>query len=291
MATSSCRMVLSVVLLSGLAAAASAANADPGFTVTPIAGSVTLLHGYDGNMLVSAGDDGIVLVDTCVAEVADQLLAAVKRISGKPIRFVVNTHVHGDHSGGNAAFQKLAPVIAHHNVRTRMTTGEEKFPAEALPIVTFDDEVTLHLNGENIRLLKVPAGHTDTDVVVFFEKAHVVHMGDVFMSPAASFVDVSNGGTILGLIEALEFVLPQIPADAKIVPGHGTVSSRADVARGLEVLKGMKAVVESAIREGKTLQQLIEEKPFEKWESSKVPGVPMHVYVRQFYRELTAKRE
>jgi cyclase len=171
MPASTFRMSAQALVLAGLAATASAADTDPGFTVSPLAGSVSLIRGYECNIAASAGDDGIVVVDTCGSEVADQLIASAKRLSDKPIRFVINTHAHGDHSGGDAAFQKLAPVIAHENVRKRMAagnevTGDKPASPEALPIITFDGEVTFHLNGEEIRLLKLPPGHTDGDVAV-----------------------------------------------------------------------------------------------------------------------------
>jgi cyclase len=214
----------------------------------------------------------------------------LKSISSKPLRLVINTHIHEDHTGGNDVFQKLAPIIAHRNVRTRMESGERKRAAEALPTVTFDTEIDLFLNGEDIRLLKLPDGHTDGDVVIFFTKSNVIAMGDVFMSPAASFADRTNGGTILGLIEALEFVLPQIPIDAKIIPGHGAISSRADVARGLEVLKEMKVTVEAGISAGKTMEQLVADKPFEKWKELIPAFMNTDSYVGRFYRELTARK-
>jgi glyoxylase-like metal-dependent hydrolase (beta-lactamase superfamily II) len=150
--------------------------------------------------------------------------------------------------------------------------------------------MSLYLNGEDIRILELPAGHTDGDSVVIFTKSNVVAMGDVFMPPAASYVDRSNGGTIVGLIDALEFVLPQIPADAKVIPGHGAISTRADVARGLEVLKEMKVIVEAAIAAGKTQEQLVAEKPFEKWKDLIVSWAKTDSYVGRFYRELTAKK-
>lgn len=295
MPASTLRMSAQALVLAGLAANPSAADTDPGFTVSPLAGSVSLIRGYECNIAASAGDDGIVVVDTCGSEVADQLIASAKHLSDKPIRFVINTHAHGDHSGGDAAFQKLAPVIAHENVRKRMAagnevTGDKPASPEALPIVTFDGEVTFHLNGEEIRLLKLPPGHTDGDVAVFFRKANVVCLGDAFMSPAASFGDRHFGGGMLGLMAELEFVLPQIPNDAKIVPGHGVVSTRADVVRGLEVLKGMKAVVEAAVRNGETLEQLTAKRPFDQWRDS-VPvwassDKSLDGRVRNFYREI-----
>ena len=293
----SCLMALAAVFLCSVAADAGAAEPDPGFTTVNVAGSVSFLQGHECNITVSAGDDGIVMVDTCgPTKVAEQLLAAVKRLSEKPFRFVINTHAHGDHTAANMFFQKLAPVIAHDKVRKRMAAGNEKTgdkprAPEALPMVTFEGEMILHLNGEEIRLLHLPPGHTDGDIVVFFEKANVVCMGDDFISPAASFGDRHYGGSMLGLIAALELVLPQIPADAKIVPGHGKISTRADVARGLEVLKQMKAAVEAGVMNGKTLQQLQAERPFDPWRSS-VPewsssDKSLDGWVRDFYRELS----
>jgi cyclase len=298
MPTSPHLMMLRTLLLAGCAATAGAADPEPGFTALPLADGVSLLQGYECNITVAAGDDGVVVVDTCGAGAADALLAAVKRLSGKPIRFVVNTHAHADHSGGDAVFQQFAPVIAHHTVRTRMAsgnqvTGDRPGPPAALPVITFDGEMTLHVNGDDIRLLHLPAGHTDGDVVVFFSKANVVCMGDVFMSPGASFGDRHYGGGMLGLIRELERVLPQIPDGAKVVPGHGLVSTRADVARGLAVLQEMKAAVEAGVRGGKTLEQLTAERPLDRWRGS-VPAwassdKSLDGWVRNFYREITAQ--
>jgi glyoxylase-like metal-dependent hydrolase (beta-lactamase superfamily II) len=292
-------MAIGMLLLIRIANNAAAADtAAPGFTALAVADSVSVLQGYECNIAASAGEDGVVLVDTCGAKVADKLLAAVKRLSARPLRFVINTHAHGDHTGGDAAFQKFAPVIAANNVRRRMAEGNEKTgdkpsPPEALPVITFDHELTLHLNGEEIRLLNLPPGHTDGDVVVFFKKANVVCMGDVFMSPAASFGDRWYGGGNLRLIDALELVLPQIPPDAKVIPGHGTISTRADVARGLEVLKGMKTAVEAAVRSGKSMAQFQAERPFDQWRDS-VPAwassdKSLDGWVRDFWREIAPK--
>jgi len=288
--------MLRALFLATLAGVANAADPESGFAVLPVSGSVSLLQSDDCNVAVSAGSEGVVLVDTCVAESADKLLAAVRRHSDKPLRFVIDTHAHADHTGGNAALQKLAPVIAHESVRTRLAegnkvTGDQPRAPEALPIITFDHELTLHLNGDVIRLVKLPPAHTDGDIVVFFQKAKVVCVGDVFMPPAASFGDRHYGGGMSQLIEAVEILLPQIPADARVVPGHGAVSARADVAAGLAVLKQMKAVVESAVRDGKTVDQLIAERPFDKWRGSVPPWMSsdkgLDGWVRRFYREIS----
>jgi cyclase len=286
-------------LLLGWVASAIAAEPNPGFTATPLGGGIYALQGFECNIVASVGDDGIVMVDTCAAKTADRLLTALQRLSDKPIRFVIDTHVHSDHTGANAEFQRIAPVIARATVRTRLAAGndvtrDKPRPPEALPIVTFDGEMTLHRNGESIRLVALPPAHTDGDVVVFFEKAQVVAMGDVFMSPAVSFGDRHMGGGMLKLIDALEQVLPQIPPAAKIVPGHGAVSTRADVERGLDVLKQMRSVVDSAVRSGKSLEQLTAERPFDQWKKS-VPewassDKSMDGWVRDFYREIAPKK-
>ena len=305
MDTSTHRVWLCASLLICSTTTVQAADTSPGFTSKPLAGSVHLLEGYECNNVASAGDDGIVLVDTCGAKVAGKLLAAAQSLSSKPLRFVINTHVHRDHTDGNALFQKLAPVIASSNVRKWLISGNEvtkdkpSLP-EGLPVVTFEGEMTLHLNGEEIRLLKLPPAHTDGDVVVFFKKANVVAMGDVFMAmgdvskaPPISFGDRHYGGGMLRLMETVEFLLPQIPADAKVVPGHGVVGSRADLAGGLDVMKQMKAIVENGVRAGKTLEQLQAERPFDKFRSSfpswSSSDKSLDGSVRNFYRELTPK--
>jgi len=267
---------------------ASTQAAEPAkITTEAVAGGIHLIRVPDAaNIVVSAGADGIMMVDDGDAASADQVIATLGNLSKQPPRYVINTHVHPDHSGGNDRFSTLVPIIANRNVLERMVNGPEKRPIEARPTMTFDSEVELFFNGEQVRLLKLPAGHTDGDVVVLFTKSKVVATGDVFMSPAASFVDRSNGGTIVGLITALEFLLPQIPADAKIIPGHGDISTRADVARGLDVLKEMKGMVEAAIAAGKTQEQLIAEKPFEKFKGLIAPWAKTDSYVGRFYKEL-----
>ena len=291
------RLLLGALLLS-LAIAARAADADGGFTDKPVGSSVHLLQSGECNIVVSAGDDGVVIVDTCTGTSAEKLLAAVRRISSKPIRYVINTHVHGDHTGGNALLQKFAPVVARTRVRYWLTLGNEvtkdkPAPREALPAITFDGQLSFFLNDEEIRLLAVGPAHTDGDTVVFFKNAGVVAMGDVYMSPAVSFGDRHYGGGMLKLIDTLELLLPKIQGDAIVIPGHGAVSTRDDVARGLDVLKQMKSVVERAVKEGKTLEQLTAERPFDKWRSS-LPAwassdKSLNGWVRDFYRELTAK--
>jgi len=226
--------------------------------VTKVAGSVYMLEGAGGNIGASVGDDGIVIVDDQYAPLADRIQAALKGITDKPVRFIINTHYHGDHTGGNEFFQKQAPIIAHDNVRKRLEEGSgggngasvhfDGKPAVkgALPILTFDHDVTVHLNGEDIRALHVPAGHTDGDSVIYFPKSNVVHMGDDFVTYGFPFIDVEAGGSIDGMISGVESAIAELPADVKIIPGHGPVSSLDDVRTYLKMLKETRAAVADA---------------------------------------------
>ena len=209
--------------------------------VSKVAGNVYILMGAGGNIGASVGDDGIVIVDDQYAPLADKIQAALKGITDKPVRFIINTHYHPDHTGGNEYFQKQAPIIAQDNVRKRLESGGgggnggsihmdiKPAPHDALPIITFDHDVTVHLNGEDIRALYFPAGHTDGDSIIFFPKSNVVHMGDDFVTYGFPFIDVESGGSINGMIDAVAQVIAQLPPDVKVIPGHGPVSTLDDM--------------------------------------------------------------
>jgi len=218
--------------------------------VTKVAGTVYMLEGAGGNIEVSVGEDGVVLVDDQFAPLAPKIREALKGITDKPIKFVLNTHFHGDHTGGNTQFSSEAPIIAQENVRKRlkeggMVAGTEVKPAskEALPVITFNDRATVHLNGEDIRAIHFPNGHTDGDSVIFFPQSNVVHMGDDFVTYGFPFVDVRSGGSVSGMIAGVEKVLSMTPQDAKIIPGHGPLSTPADVRKFVQMLKETRALV------------------------------------------------
>ena len=209
-------VAVTVLLCCGLTAAQDEDFSKVQIKVTKVAGNVYVLEGSGGNIGASVGDDGIVIVDDQYAPLADKIQAALKGITDKPVRFIINTHYHGDHTGANAYFQKQAPIIAHDNVRKRLESGgpvgngstihmdAKPQPKEALPIITFDHDVTVHLNGEDIHALYFPAGHTDGDSVIFFSKSNVVHMGDDFVTYGFPFIDVDSGGSIDGMIDGVE---------------------------------------------------------------------------------------
>jgi len=270
--------------------------------VSKVAGNIYMLEGAGGNIGASVGDDGIVIVDDQYAPLADKIQVALKGITDKPVRFVINTHYHEDHTGGNAIFQKNAPVIAHENVRKRLQEGgtagnggsvhieAKPQPKDALPIITFDHDVTVHLNGEDIRALHFPAGHTDGDSIIFFPESNVVHMGDDFVTYGFPFIDVDGGGSINGMIDAVEKVIPQLPPDVKVIPGHGPVSNLDDVRAYLKMLKDTRDAVQSALKQGKTLEQMKQEKILDPWKKYSGDFISEDAFLETLYNSLTGQK-
>jgi len=267
----SCRVgvifMLSIVPLAGFAPRAIAQQdvSDVEITATYVAGNVYMLQGRGGNIGVSVGPDGALLVDDQFAPLADKIRAALAgMVDGEiDLKFVLNTHWHGDHTDGNVEFGPEAPIIAHANVRKRLATRQETTfgvsepsPPEALPVITFGDSVSIHFNGEEIRAIHLPNGHTDGDAVIYFSGSNVVHMGDDFFSGRFPFVDLSSGGSVRGLVVAVRSVLEQLPPDAKIIPGHGPLSGREDLQTYLEMLEESLGLVSAGIEAGKGLEEL-----------------------------------
>src|SRR5437667_3274834 len=295
------------LLIAGLLLVCGLAAQDQDFSkvqmkVSKVAGNVYMLEGAGGNIGASVGDDGIVIVDDQYAPLAEKIQAALKGITDKPVRFIINTHYHGDHTGGNAFFQKEAPVIAHDNVRKRLESGgtagnlgsvsreDKPAPKEALPILTFDHDMTVHLNVEDIRALHYASGHTDGDSVVFFPKSNVVHMGDDFVTYGFPFIDLSGGGSVEGIIAALDEIIPKLPADVKVIPGHGPVSNVDDMRRYLAMLKDTKAVVENEIKQGKTIDQLRQENVLAPWTQWSGEFINSEQWLVTLYNDLTGKK-
>ncbi len=260
-----------------------------------VAGNVYMLTGAGGNIGVSAGNDGLVVIDDQFAPLVPKIEAALRSISDKPVRFIVNTHYHGDHTGGNEQMSRLAPIIAQENARKRLASGTTALgrqvppaPAAALPVVTFNDTLTLHLNGEDIRAVHMPHGHTDGDAVIWFTQSNVVHMGDDFFNGAFPVVDLANGGSVRGMMENVEKVLAKIPDDAKVIPGHGPLSDKAGLRRFLEMLRGTTAAVQKAIAAGKSLDQMKADHVLAQWEEWGKGFVNTDTYTEWVYRDLAA---
>ena len=299
-------LLLLVALPGGLALA----QQQPDFSkvqikVTKVSGNIYMLEGEGGNIAASVGEDGIVIVDDQFAPLAEKIQAALKGlgITDKPVRFVVNTHYHVDHAGGNVPFANAgSTIIAQDNVRKRLESGGtagnggsikmEVKPAEkaALPIITFEHDVTVHLNGEDIRALHFPAGHTDGDSIIFFPKNNVVHMGDDFVRYGFPFIDVASGGSVQGMIDAMEKASAQLPADVKVIPGHGALSNLDDVRAFVKMLKETSAVVEKALKEHKTLEQMKKDKILDPWAKWSGDFVNADAFIETLYNSMTGTK-
>ena len=273
--------------------------------VSKVSGGIYMLEGAGGNIAASVGEDGIVIVDDQFAPLAEKIQGALKNIgvTDKPVRFVINTHYHGDHTGGNEPFNNAgSTIIAHDNVRKRLETGgtagngasikmENKPAAKAaLPIITFQHEVTVHLNGEDIRAMHFPSGHTDGDSIIFFPKNNVVHMGDDFVRYGFPFIDVASGGSVQGIIDAMEKTSMQLPADVKVIPGHGALSNMDDVRAYTKMLKETTAVVQKALDGHKTLEQMKQEKILAPWEKFSGNFVNTDAFIETLYNSLTGHK-
>src|SRR5262245_59290294 len=273
--------------------------------VTKVSGNIYMLEGAGGNIGASVGEDGIVIVDDQFAPLADKIQAALKNIgvTDKPVRFVINTHYHGDHTGGNEPFNNAGTtLIAHDNVRKRLESGGtagnggslkmENKPAAraALPIITFENDVTVHLNGEDIRALHFPAGQTDGDAIIFFPKNNVVHLGDDFVRYGFPFIDVASGGSVQGMINALEKAMALLPQDVKVIPGHGALSNLEDVRAFVKMLKETSSVVQKAIDRGQTLEQMKQAKILDPWQKFSGNFINTDAFIETLYYSLTGQK-
>jgi cyclase len=233
--------------------------------VHKVAGNVHYLEGQGGNVGILVGDDGVLMIDDQFAPLSEKLTAAIKTLSQKPIRMLINTHVHGDHTGGNENFGKMGiDIVAHDNVRVRLArgvNGAAPAAAVALPIVTYGDTMKLHLNGETVTIGKLPPAHADGDSYIHFANADVLHVGDVFRTVGYPGVDGNNGGTVKGTIDALQAIVDMAGPNTKIIPGHGVVVSRAEVAAfRTNTIEAQRRVTE-LIKQGMTVEQVVAANP------------------------------
>jgi glyoxylase-like metal-dependent hydrolase (beta-lactamase superfamily II) len=237
----------------------------------PVADGVYMLVGAGGNIGLSVGDDGAFVIDDQFAPLSEKILAAIAAVTDADVKFLVNTHFHGDHTGGNEAFGAAgALIVAHENVRARMSTDQfrEIFnqpipasPAGALPIVTFTDEMTFHWNGDTIRAIHVAPAHTDGDTILYFQNANVIHMGDTFFNGFYPFIDVSSDGDIDGIIAAGYRALAISNEDTAIIPGHGPLSDAAGLTAWLEMLKVTRVSMQSLIDQGLSEDEAVAARP------------------------------
>ncbi len=230
---------------------------------THVAGNVYMLEGRGGNIGVSVGDDGILIVDDQFAPLADKIRAALTELSHGKLEFILNTHYHGDHTGGNVEFGHEAKIIAQTNVRKRLSTPQtllgrttDPKPAVALPVITFDQSLSLHFNGEEIRVIHFPHGHTDGDSIIFFTHSNVVHMGDHMFNGMFPFVDLDHGGDVRGMATNVKAVIDRVQPGVRIIAGHGPLASLDDLKTYYAMLTETTDLVQEELAAGKSLDQI-----------------------------------
>jgi cyclase len=226
-----------------------------------VANGIYYLEGQGGNIGLSVGEDGVVMIDDQFAPLTDRIVAAIRQLNQGEIRFVINTHVHGDHTGGNENLGKMGILIlARDAVRVRMAAAENAVQ-EALPVLTFSEPISVHMNGGTVRTIPVPPAHTDGDSFIHFVEADVLHLGDVFRSTGYPYMDLANGGTLQGTLDALAVAIGMAGPNTKIIPGHGGVSTRADVMAFRDMILDVKTRVAALVAQGRTADQVIAARP------------------------------
>lgn len=262
-----------------------------------VAGNVHMLKGNGGNIGVSAGPDGVLIVDDQFAPLADKIRAALAKINPGKLKFILNTHWHGDHTGGNEALGKDATIIAQSHVRDRLmkdqTVKGETTPAApkgAWPVVTFDESLSVHFNGEEIKVVHYPHGHTDGDCVIWFTKSGVVHVGDHFFNGRFPFIDLASGGDVEGYLKNVEAILAKLPPGAKIIPGHGPLAAKADLEAFRDMLKDCIGIVKKGIAAGKDKKTLQKEGLPAKYASYDWNFIKTADFIETLYQGLSGKK-
>jgi len=264
---------------------------------THVSGAVYMLEGSGGNIGVSVGDDGILMIDDQFAPLAEKIRAALADIKKGKVDFVLNTHWHGDHVGGNAEFGRESHIIAHSNVRRRVSRRQELFgrtveplPEHALPIITYDDGLTLHFNDEKILVIHLPHGHTDGDSIVYFTGSNVVHVGDDMFAGMFPFVDLDHGGDVEGLARNVKQIIDMMPEEVKVIPGHGPLSTLDDLKGFHRMLVKTTEIVKNRIDAGKSLEEIKKEGLPEEWKPWGRNFIKTDQWIETVYNSLTRHR-
>lgn len=259
---------------------------------TKLTESIYMLEGSGGNIGVLVGNDGIIIIDDQFAPLSEKIKAALSKISAKPVRFVINTHFHGDHAGGNENFGKDgAVIVAHDNVRKRLSADyffeafnetQKASPYDALPEVTFADSMTFHMNGETVHVFYGKNAHTDGDVIIHFKESNIFHTGDVFVRYGFPFIDRGAGGSLNGMIKVMEHLIATTNDQSRIIPGHGAMSTRKDLLDYKNMLVTVRDRVADGIKQGKTVQQIADSDPLKGYTAI----VDKFFFVDNIYKEL-----
>ena len=251
-------LVAITILLSAVVSVSTSAQemAEAEITVQAAAGNVYMLQGPGGNIGILATDKGLLLVDDKFAPLAEKIEAAMKGIEDKELKYVINTHFHGDHTGSNKFFSHKAPIFAHENVRNRLSNKTDH-QAESLPVVTYKDGITIYLDNEEVQLTHLPKGHTDGDTYVYFKKANVLHTGDLFFEVGFPYVDLKSGGSVKGYLAGVKHMLKNTPDDVVIIPGHGNLTDKKSLLAFAKMMEFSIHKVSTALAAGKSEQQIL----------------------------------
>lgn len=264
-----------------------------------VSGNVYMLQADpgSGNIGASVGPDGILIVDDQFAPLAEKIRTALKEAGGGPLKFILNTHWHFDHVGGNKVFGPEAPIIAHANVRKRLTTEQKAMgrtfppePKEAWPVITFDHALSIHFNGEEIKVFHMFPGHTDGDSVVYFIGSKVIHMGDQYIANGFPFIDYESGGDVEGFAKNIAAVLAQLPPDAKVIPGHGPLSTRDDLKAYHRMLVETMTSVRQRVEAGKSLDTIKTEGLPDEWKPFSRGFITTDKWIEAIHAGLVTKK-
>lgn len=286
------QFALIAALAAAIPVAVFAREEAPSVTTENVTENIYMLQGRGGNLGVLVGGDGILVIDSDYPGMAEAHLAAIEELgAGKPI-FLINTHFHGDHTGGNKAFGETAWIIAHENVRVRLlgdrTAGElEMADRRGLPTLTYGDSMNLHFNGETLNIEHYPAGHTDGDSVIFFPDSNVAHVGDHFFVDRFPFIDLSGGGTVQGYIKNVRTLIEELPDDVQIIPGHGRLASKDDLRNFETLIADTVAIVQGYVDDGLSLDQATEAGLPEQYDDAASGFVNERRWIGTVYKSLT----
>jgi cyclase len=253
---------------------------------TALKGSVHMLTGMGGNIGVSAGDDGILIIDDQFAPLAEKIATALGELGSDKPKYVINTHYHDDHTGSNAFFHshKGATILAHDNVRVRLA-NDEKVSPDALPAITYENGIKLHFNGETIHIMHLESGHTDGDSIVWFEQPDIMHTGDLFFNGLFPFIDLNSGGSVKGYIESVKQVLAKIDDDTVLIPGHGELSNKAEYTTFLAMIEETFAFVKAQKAKGMSLEAITEAGLDSKWDKWAWSFISEEKWIATLYEE------
>jgi glyoxylase-like metal-dependent hydrolase (beta-lactamase superfamily II) len=294
--------MIGVALVVGVAVAAQQPDmSQVQIKTTKIAGNFYTLEGQGGTIGVLTGPDGVLMVDAQFAPLSDKIVTAIKQISDGRIRFLINTHVHGDHTGGNENIAKAgATILARENLRARLAkpnpgaNGQPGTPAPpmALPVITYDSPLTIRMDGEEVQLIPVPLAHTDGDTMVYFPTANVIMTGDFYRSTGYPNIDRANGGTMNGMLTGFDLIAKTGRPDTKIIPGHGAIVTKTEVAAHKAMMEGVRDKVAGLVRQNKTQEEVVAAKPTADFDSKVSGATPQTAdrFVGQLYQELKSGR-